>query len=177
MTDSMFSGTYRGKSKHDPDLDEVLERAWANGVDKMLVTAGCLAETAEAAKLAEKDDRLFFTVGVHPTRAGEFDKATSPEAHVAALMAVIDEAGGKVKAIGECGLDADRTHFCSMEAQARHFPRHFELAEATGLPMFFHSRGCHDAFIGEARTRALRTRNVAPATQPARPAVQCLTSA
>lgn len=31
LTDSMFQGEYHGKSYHAPDLDAVLQRAWAAG--------------------------------------------------------------------------------------------------------------------------------------------------
>lgn len=56
-------------------------------------------------------DRLFSTVGVHPTRCDEFEKySEGPEAYMAALMDVIKEGRqcGKVVAVGEFGLDNDR---------------------------------------------------------------------
>ncbi|KAK3029267.1 hypothetical protein RJ639_039507, partial [Escallonia herrerae] len=41
-----------------------------------------------------------------------------------------------VMAIGECGLDYDRLHFCPSEIRKRYFKRQFELAYAKKLPMF-----------------------------------------
>jgi TatD DNase family protein len=70
----MYQGRYQGKTYHEPDLDAVLERAWQAGVAKIIITAGTLAEATQALKLARTDERLFCTVGVHPTRCDEFEK-------------------------------------------------------------------------------------------------------
>jgi len=55
LTDSMFSGMYNGTKKHENDLSNVLERSWAVGVQKIIVTAGNLTESKEAAKLCKLD--------------------------------------------------------------------------------------------------------------------------
>ena len=61
---------------------------------------------------------MFSTVGVHPTRAGEFERDEEPagEAYMEELAAIVAKhsrkAGGNVVAIGECGLGAPRHGQC-----------------------------------------------------------------
>lgn len=58
-------GTYT--QTHEGDLEAVLNRAWAAGVDKIIVTAGQLPEVNQALDLLQRYDperqRLFTTVG------------------------------------------------------------------------------------------------------------------
>jgi TatD DNase family protein len=49
----MYSGVYNGSVKHEPDLSSVLARAWSVGVEKIIVTAGNLAEAKTAAELCK----------------------------------------------------------------------------------------------------------------------------
>ncbi|KAL4591862.1 hypothetical protein LXL04_004836 [Taraxacum kok-saghyz] len=72
----------------------------------------------------------------------EFDESGDPEKHFQALLSLakVGVEKGKVVAIGECGLDYDRTHFCSPEIQKKYFERQFEIAHLLKLPMFLHMR-------------------------------------
>ncbi|XP_019424739.1 PREDICTED: putative deoxyribonuclease TATDN1 [Lupinus angustifolius] len=142
FTDGMFKGLYHGKQCHVADIATVLSRAWAAGVDRIIVTGGSLEESREALAIAETDGRLFCTVGVHPTRCTEFEESGDPEKHFQALVSLAKEGiqKGKVVAVGECGLDYDRLHFCPEEIQKKYFEKQFELAHITKLPMFLHMR-------------------------------------
>lgn len=148
FTDGMFKGMYHGKQCHSADIPAVLARAWAAGVDRIIVTGGSLKESREALEIAETDGRLFCTVGVHPTRCGEFEESGDPEGHFQALLALAKEGieKGKVVAVGECGLDYDRLHFCPSDIQKKYFEKQFELAEAVKLPMFLHMRAAGEDF-------------------------------
>lgn len=55
LLDDMYVGQYNDKPYHPPDLDAVLSRAWAAGLQRLIITAGSLAEAKRALELAEKD--------------------------------------------------------------------------------------------------------------------------
>ena len=57
LTDDMYCGVYGGENKryHDPDLPAVLERAWAAGVQRIIVTGGSLEGSRAALALARTD--------------------------------------------------------------------------------------------------------------------------
>lgn len=78
----MYSGVYHDKTCHEPDAAAVLQRAWNAGVEKIIITAGTLQEAKDALEFSQRDHRLFCTVGVHPTRCGEFEShPEGPEAY------------------------------------------------------------------------------------------------
>lgn len=55
LTDGMFQGIYNGSQKHPNDLDIILDRSWANGLDKIIITVGTINDTEDAVKIAQKD--------------------------------------------------------------------------------------------------------------------------
>lgn len=64
LTDGMFRGMYNGAQKHPDDLDTVLQRSWSNGLEKIIVTVGCLKDTDEAVKITESDGMCNDLAGV-----------------------------------------------------------------------------------------------------------------
>jgi len=152
LLDLMFKGNYHGsdKSIHPPDLDNVLQRSFDAGVEKIIITSGTLEEAKAALSLARTHERLFTTVGVHPTHCSEFEThPQGPDGYLAELKEVLADGtrDGKIVAIGECGLDYDRLQFCDAETQQRYFKAQFELAEDANLPMFLHLRAAADDFL------------------------------
>jgi TatD DNase family protein len=135
--------------RHPRDLTAVLRRALDCGVRRIIITGTSLQDSRAALELARSVNasaelpglRLFCTCGVHPTSTSQLEQG-SAAAYEAELLQLAREgmADGTCVAIGECGLDMDRTAFSSAEAQRRHFPLHLRLAEATGLPLFLHDR-------------------------------------
>lgn len=116
-------------------VDELLERAHAAGVTRVMATGTTVDASERAALLAAADARVWATAGVHPHHAQHFDAAA--EAQLAPLWRQ-----PRVVAVGECGLDYNRM-FSPKEAQRAAFARHIDIAIELGKPLFLH---CRDAF-------------------------------
>lgn len=143
--DDMFRGVYHGKKYHADDSLQVIERAKAAGVQKFIFTGTDLEESRKCLELAKGQDCFYSTVGCHPTRCTEFE--SDPDKYYDELLQLAKSAPGKVVAIGECGLDLDRLHFCPLETQKKYFDKQFGLAELTKLPMFLHNRNTNGLFV------------------------------
>ncbi|KAJ3129533.1 TatD DNase [Nowakowskiella sp. JEL0407] len=165
LTDPMFSGIYREKVVHPPDLLHIINRAITKNVDKMIITGGSLSESKAAIALSTSHSSLYATVGCHPTRCNEF--LENPDKYFTDLKDLVmgehgvkAEAGNrKIVAIGECGLDYDRLEFCDKDTQKRYFLKQFELAEASRLPMFLHNRNTDGDFVAMVRENRHRFTN------------------
>jgi TatD DNase family protein len=125
LMDPMFQGTYREKQRHESDLHLILDRAWAQNLEKIIITGGTLHECKECLALSKTDPRLFCTVGVHPTRCSQAlgDTDISWSAYLDSMRSFIGEniADGKIVAMGELGLDYCRLQFCDKETQKKGF--------------------------------------------------------
>ena len=119
------------------DLDAVLARARAAGVETIVVTGTSVEESRHAAALAEAHG-LYSTAGVHPHHARECDTGTIP-----ALRAIA--AQPRVVALGECGLDFNR-NYSPHPDQEKWFEAQLDLACEIGKPLFLHSRDAHPRF-------------------------------
>ena len=115
-----------------PELDAVVARARAAGVGRMLTICTRLSKFDQVLAVAERFDRMFCTVGVHPHEAAN-------EAGVEIERIVALAKHPKVVGIGEAGLDYyyDKS---PREKQQDVFARHIEAARQSGLPLIVHSR-------------------------------------
>ncbi len=81
--------------RYNDDIDAVIERAKEQGVEKFIIPGADPKTLARAVELAEKYDEVYFSVGVHPYDAKNYDR-NYLEKYVSHVKCV---------AIGECGLD------------------------------------------------------------------------
>ncbi|MEE2665483.1 MAG: TatD family hydrolase [Myxococcota bacterium] len=125
------------------DRDETIARAREAGVETLVVIGSGygLAGNAQAAALAQRDDRIFATAGVHPHEASELDDAGRTAVR---KCLALDE----VVAVGECGLDY---HYMNSprEAQRSVLAEQIALARELDLPVSIHVRGDDESAYDE----------------------------
>lgn len=90
----------------------------------------------------------YATVGVHPCSTQDFDnhKPGGADSLLSELRECVTESRSSVVAFGEIGLDYDRLFLSPKETQLKYFERQMELAVELQLPLFLHSRACHEDF-------------------------------
>ena len=140
MHDLIDIGVNLAHDSFDADRAEVMQRAAANGVTRMIVTGSSVTASVQAFALTEQHPAvLYSTAGVHPHNAAEFDEHSG-----AALTSLL--ANRAVVAVGECGLDYFRD-FSPRDAQRAAFRAQLELAAAVQKPVFLHQRDSHADFV------------------------------
>nr|WFD54487.1 TatD-like DNase [Dugesia japonica] len=144
LSDKMFKGTYNGKAKHQDDTLNVLNRAFNVGIEKIIILSDSLSGCCEVEKLLNLSDKLFMTVGCHPTNCNEMVDETNK--YIGELRNITRD-NYRVVAIGECGLDYDRENFCPREIQKPNFEKQVQLAVELQLPLYLHCRAAHEDLI------------------------------
>ncbi|MDI6026109.1 TatD family hydrolase [Corticibacterium sp. UT-5YL-CI-8] len=123
-----------------PDFEaeraDVIARAVAAGVGRMVTISTRVRRFPDILKIAESFDEVYCSVGTHPHNAHEELDITVDQ-----LVALAEHP--KVVAIGEAGLDYFYDH-APREAQAQGLRTHIEAARRTGLPLVIHARNADD---------------------------------
>lgn len=114
------------------ELADVLARAQAVGVGRVICVSTGAADSREALAIANKYPDVFAAVGIHPNHASE---ARPDDWEQIALMA----GDPRVVAIGETGLDR-HWDFTPFPMQEDYFARHLALSRAAGKPIVIHTR-------------------------------------
>jgi len=124
----------------DEDRLEVIQRAREQGVEYIL-NVGCDVESSlRSIELAEQNDFIYATAGVHPHDALSVNGTT-----YATLKNLL--AHPKVVAVGETGLDYFK-NYSPQDVQRLHFRKQIELAREVGKPLIIHSRDASEDIIG-----------------------------
>jgi TatD DNase family protein len=120
----------------DTDAAEVLERARAVGVERVIAVGSGLDSCRSTLALAEAEDGVFAALGLHPHQAGETDQRDLKE-----LERLLEHP--KAVAVGEAGLDYFRD-YAPRDRQAESFQAQAKLAAKLGKPLIVHSRAADE---------------------------------
>jgi TatD DNase family protein len=146
------------------ELPQVIARAEAAGISRIISIGTDFESSRRAIKLAEQYAGVFAVVGWHPSSALEAPEDARP---------TLRELAGhpKVVALGETGLDYHRLPSKSpgkgpeddqpyKAKQAQLFQQHLEVAVETGLNCVIHQRDCFEETIEQLRPFAKQVRGV-----------------
>lgn len=120
----------------ESELPDVIARAHAAGVARMVTICTRLRNEPNVRAIAEAYPSVYFAAGTHPMSAAE-----EPLASVDELVSLA--AHPKFVGIGETGLDY---HYSgdSAEVQKTSLRIHIKAAQETGLPLIIHARSADD---------------------------------
>ena len=118
------------------ELPQVIDRAHAAGVARMVTICTRLRQEPQVRAIAETYPSVFYAAGTHPMSAAE-----EPLARVDELVALAQHP--KFVGIGETGLDY---HYSadSRAVQIESLNIHITAAQETGLPLIIHARAADD---------------------------------
>ncbi len=141
------------------DLDSVIDRAVAAGVEAILVMGTTVVTSRQAIELSRRFDIVHPAVGIHPNYAVQAGPDDWRE-----ITELAQNPG--VVAIGETGLDRFRND-TPFDVQLDYFERHVRLACARRLPVVIHSREAErDVLDCIERIVAETSRSPAPSLLP-----------
>jgi TatD DNase family protein len=134
VTGLVDSHCHLDDSQFDADREQVIERALAAGVERLMAigTGGGPGDPGTAIRQAERYPFLFATIGVHPHDASKATPETFAELRDLA-------AHPKVLAVGEIGLDY-HYDFSPRDVQRAVFEKQLEIAAESGKPIVIHTR-------------------------------------
>jgi TatD DNase family protein len=139
--------THAHFAAYDADRSDVLARAKQASVAMINVGTG-LTTSAAAVRLAEENESLWATVGLHPIHASEShddgSEGTGSEAEEFVYEKYLELAKhNKVVGIGECGLDYFRIKDKDLEIKNKQkeiFLAQMKLAKEVQKPLMIHCR-------------------------------------
>lgn len=128
----------------EPDVDALLVRARAVGVETIVVVGYDVVSSERAVRLARGHRGLYAAVGLHP-----YEAARAGDAEISRIGELAQEE--RVVAIGEIGLDYHGDAYAPRELQESLLRRQMEIAQRTALPVVIHQRACGHDILGPLR--------------------------
>jgi TatD DNase family protein len=137
MTRFIDSHVHLADPAFDADRDEVIARARHAGAEAVV----CIGESLDAARragdiAARQPGFCYYTAGVHPHDAAEFDERRD-------IPGIRAEVARGAVAIGECGLDYHYDH-SPRDRQRAAFTAQLALARELARPAVVHTREAED---------------------------------
>jgi TatD DNase family protein len=114
------------------ERDDIVARAHAAGIARMVTISTRVARFDEISAIAERYGEVYCSVGTHCLHAAE-----EPDVSVDELCRLAEHP--KCVAIGEAGLDY-HYDFAPRDVMERGFRTHIAAARITGLPLVIHAR-------------------------------------
>lgn len=149
-------------------LADALSRARAAGVEQIVCvgtgpsTSGdalALAARSSSGALGADAPRLWATIGLHPHDASEGTAATVQLLESAVAAGAATSRGGRLVAVGECGLDYHYEH-SPRDVQRRAFAEQVDAARHFGLALVIHARDAWDDLFDVLRAQGVPERTV-----------------
>ncbi|HPG92056.1 MAG TPA: TatD family hydrolase [Clostridia bacterium] len=118
--------------RYDRQRERIIADFVTDGVDFVINSASDYVSITDSLNLAKKYQRIYATVGLHPSCIAEFNAKTAEE-----MINIARHE--KVAAVGEIGLDY---HYPNIDKKAQKdaFAAQIELADKCGLPVVIHTR-------------------------------------
>ena len=120
-------------------MDDVIQTAANNGVEKIISVGVDLATSEECIKLSEKYPSVYAACGYHPHEA-----AKAPRGYLYELEEFYTH--NKVVAVGEIGLDY-HYNFSEPRDQKKVYLEQLEMAHSLDLPVVIHCRQSDDDIL------------------------------
>ena len=118
--------------QYDSDRDQLIKEDFDNGIEAVVNIGVDLETSRKSIELAEKNEHIYATVGIHP-----HDSGNAPKNYLKQLEELASHK--KVVAIGEIGLDYYRDH-SPRDIQRKAFEEQLHLARKLDLPIVVHIR-------------------------------------
>ncbi len=129
--------------KFEKDIDEVIKRAFDEGIRAMVVVGYDVRSSIRAVELSEKYEGVYAAVGLHPYEAEKFEEDDLKE--IDELLKI-----ERVKALGEVGLDYYRGPL-DRRKQEELFKLQLEIARKHKKPVVLHIRESFEDVIRVVR--------------------------
>ena len=144
------SHAHLGMPQFDRNRDEMIRRAIDEEVELIFTVGTDIRDCRKAIEIAKGNELVFAIIGIHPHNAKEVNEGTYSD-----LRTLSQD--GKVKAIGEIGLDLFR-NLSPRDVQIARFRQQIHLAKELDLPIVVHARDAQKevlTILGEEEAREI----------------------